>query len=95
MDYVDFFLNVIFFVPFGLLMRLFLEKYTDRHFLSLVVTVIAGLFLTITIETLQSFLPVRFTSILDILSNTLGTIAGAMIITSSWVQQILNLQRQK
>ena len=55
----------------------------------------AGLFLTITIETLQSFLPIRYTSIMDVLSNTLGTIVGAMIITSSWVRQLLNLQRQK
>ena len=94
-DYMDFFLNTLLFVPFGFLLRLLLEKHTNRYYLSLFITIIAGLFLTITIETLQSYLPIRYTSILDVLSNTLGTIAGAMIITFSWVRQLLNLQRQK
>jgi hypothetical protein len=94
-SYIDFFLNILFFIPFGLLLRLLLEKFTNRYYLSFFITIMTGLFLTITIETLQSFLPVRYTSILDVLSNTLGTIAGAMIITFSWVRQLLNLQRQK
>ncbi len=94
-DYMDFFLNIVFFLPFGFLLRLLLEKYTNRYYLSFFITIMTGLLLTITIETLQSFLPIRYTSILDVLSNTLGTIIGAMIITSSWVRQLLNLQRQK
>lgn len=92
-EYIDFILNILFFIPFGFLLRLFLEKYTNHYYLSFFITIMTGLFLTITIETLQSFLPVRYTSIMDVLSNTLGTIIGAMIITPSWVRKLLNLQR--
>ena len=95
MDYTDFFLNTLLFLPFGFLLRLLLEKYTKRYYLSFFITIITGLFLTITIETLQSFLPIRYTSIIDVLSNTLGTIIGAMIIASPWIRKLLNLQRQK
>jgi hypothetical protein len=93
-DYMDFFLNTLLFVPFGLLMRILLEKRTNRYYLSFFITIIAGVILTISIESLQIFLPVRYTSMMDVLSNTLGTIAGATIVSISFVRKLLNLKRQ-
>ena len=94
-DYRDFFLNTLLFIPFGFLLRLLLEKQTNHYYLSLSITMIAGLLLTISIETSQIFLPDRYTSIMDVLSNTLGTIVGALLLALPWIRRTFNLRRPK
>ena len=67
-DYLDLFLNTLLFMPFGFLLRLFLEKQIRRPYLSFCIAFFAGLLLTISIETSQIFLPDRYTSIMDVLA---------------------------
>jgi hypothetical protein len=82
-------LNILFFVPLGLLLRPLLEMYTKRYSLSFWLTLIAGLMLTIIIESLQILLPARDTSMIDVLCNTLGTVAGSSLWTLPWIRKIL------
>jgi glycopeptide antibiotics resistance protein len=71
--------NVLLFVPFGFL--LFLALYTlDRATLqTYLLTVLAGFTLTCCIEAWQYFLPSRVADVNDVIWNTTGTLAGAVL----------------
>lgn len=47
-------------------------------------TVLTGCLLSLAMETLQAFLPVRVSSIVDVLTNTTGTALGALAIVNRW-----------
>jgi hypothetical protein len=83
----DFFLNFLWFMPFGLLLKPLLDKITGRYSLNFWLTLAAGLVLTITIESLQVLLPIRNTSITDVLFNTLGTLAGSFLSAIPWIRK--------
>lgn len=87
----DLFLNFLLFVPFGFLLRLLLKKYFSRYSFIIVVTIVAGMFFSISIESLQSYLPTRYTSVMDVLSNTSGTIAGFFIGAFPWIRKLFTL----
>lgn len=94
-DAKDFFLNVLFFVPFGFLFRLLIEKQTNRYYVSFFITVAAGFMLTIMIESLQMLMPARYTSIMDVLSNTIGSVLGALLISISRIRIVFQLYGHK
>lgn len=89
-DAQDFFLNILFFMPLGLFLRSLVEKSTRSYSLSLWLTLIAALAMTIIIETTQIILPDRDTSIMDVLGNTLGALAGASLLAIPWIRRTLN-----
>jgi hypothetical protein len=89
-DISDILLNILFFVPLGLLLRPLLERYTKRYSLSFWLTVMTGLLLSIMIESLQILIPNRDTSVMDVLSNTAGTIAGSSLLTIPWIRNLFN-----
>lgn len=65
-------LNVILFLPVGFLYRLI----TGRRG-----ALVLGGLLSFSIETIQLFIPVRTTSVIDVLANTLGAALGAMLVS--------------
>ena len=67
----DFTRNVLFFSPFGLVVRHLFRK---SHGFSLVV----GLLLSFSVETTQLFLPIRASNFSDLLSNSTGTLLGSL-----------------
>jgi glycopeptide antibiotics resistance protein len=71
--------NVLFFVPWGFL--LFLTLYTDRRptVQTYVLTILMGLTFTCTIEACQYFLPSRVADVNDVIWNTVGASAGAVL----------------
>jgi len=71
--------NVLLFVPWGFLA--FITFYTlDRPTLqTYVLTILLGFSFTLAIEAWQYFLPSRVADINDVIWNTCGTIAGAML----------------
>jgi hypothetical protein len=83
----DFILNFLWFMPFGLLLKPLLDKITGRNSLNFWLTFTAGFALTITIESLQVLLPIRNTSITDVLFNTLGTLAGSFLSAIPWIRK--------
>jgi hypothetical protein len=88
----DIFLNILFFVPLGLLLRPLLELYTKRYSLSFWLTLMTGLLLSIMIESLQILIPARNTSFMDVLSNTAGTFAGSSLFMFSYIRRIFHLR---
>jgi glycopeptide antibiotics resistance protein len=71
--------NVLLFVPWGFLT--FITFYTvDRPTLqTYVLTILLGFSFTLGIEAWQYFLPSRVADVNDVIWNTCGTIAGAML----------------
>ncbi|MFD1411299.1 VanZ family protein [Lapidilactobacillus gannanensis] len=71
-DFVyNFYGNILWFIPFGMLQPLL--QHRRPHFFS---TVLLGMLLSLSIETLQFFLATGVADIDDLIFNTLGTVLG-------------------
>jgi glycopeptide antibiotics resistance protein len=72
---LDALLNIILFVPFGYLLALLLGANRSKKS-TLLLVLLFGFSLTLSVELLQSMLPNRFSTILDIFTNCSGTLIG-------------------
>ena len=77
---LDFPENVLLFIPFGLGVALALEQRIRSPGSRTFVVIALGCALSLWVESLQIFLPKRTPNLSDILSNTLGALAGAWIL---------------
>ena len=75
---VDTLINLAMFAPLGWGLRALIGRRLNGAIAVVVVTVI-GAGLSVSVETIQYFLPQRFSSILDVVFNTLGTAIGALV----------------
>lgn len=82
----DILINIGGFAPFGFALSAFLASMGRIRRVS-VWTVVGGLLVSLTIETLQAYLPTRNSDITDVLTNTLGTCSGAAIY-SVWQRRL-------
>ena len=73
----DLSLNVILFIPLGVLGRRSLRHAGVAPFPALLGTVAGGMALSLTMETLQHFIPGRYSSLADVLMNGGGAAVGA------------------
>jgi VanZ family protein len=73
----DIVLNVILFLPFGALLFLHRAKRIAAS-RSVLVPALLGMLFSVVIETTQGFLPTRTPSLVDVCSNTLGALLGAV-----------------
>lgn len=73
-DALEFTANIAMFVPFGILMRLASSRLTWWMILAL------GFLTTVTIELTQLAVPGRFSTVSDVIANTLGTALGLAAI---------------
>jgi glycopeptide antibiotics resistance protein len=71
--------NVAMFVPFGWLLARGIEDLGASARARLVVVAAACAALSLTVETVQFFLVSRYSSVIDILTNTVGAAVGAVI----------------
>lgn len=71
--------NVLLFVPWGFL--LFITLYSEKRptIQTYVLTVLSGLTFTCAIEAWQYFLPSRVADVNDVIWNTVGALAGALL----------------
>jgi VanZ family protein len=78
---MDIAINIIGFMPFGFLLHAWLRK-TDRFSAPLVcgITILLGFSLSLTVELIQAYLPARDSSFLDVISNTVGTVVGILLL---------------
>ncbi|MCU1423993.1 MAG: VanZ family protein, partial [Microbacteriaceae bacterium] len=74
---VEFVANVAMFVPFGVLVWLAFPR--SRWW----VVLLLGFATTVTIETVQSTLPTRFSTVSDVVANTLGTAVGLALVRTT------------
>ena len=75
---VDLGLNAIGYVPLGFLVALRMLAFSSTRTAAVAATLV-GTALSLAMESLQAFLPARVPSNLDLLSNGLGALAGAMV----------------
>lgn len=71
--------NIILFVPWGFLTFIALYSMERPTVQTYVLTILLGLTLTLAIEAWQYFLPSRVADINDVIWNSAGTIAGAIL----------------
>lgn len=71
--------NIILFVPWGFLTFIALYSVERPTVQTYVLTILLGLTMTLAIEAWQYFLPSRVADINDVIWNTAGTIAGAIL----------------
>jgi len=78
-------LNLLSYLPFGLLVGMALRARFDAT-VSVIVALLAGVSLSASMEYLQMYLPTRISSNMDLLSNSAGTLVGALLAVSitSW-----------
>jgi VanZ family protein len=79
---IDIFINIFGFIPFGILVTTLLKtKLGDRStFRMIFLLILAGGVFSLCIEILQAFLPNRFSSLLDVITNVLGTLIGGALV---------------
>ena len=75
---LDFFLNIVAYVPFGFCATLSLTV-PNSALGRVLVVVLCGTVLSISFELAQYYIPGRFTSAADVYANTLGTLVGSAI----------------
>jgi VanZ family protein len=90
----DALINLLSYLPFGLLLSLALRKHFEAR-VSVVLGLFAGMALSASMEYLQMYLPTRTSSNMDLLSNSAGTLIGALMAVSviSWTWLFSNLTR--
>ena len=71
---LEFAANIAMFVPFGVLVRVAFAR------LPWWAVLLLGFATTVTIELVQTTLPSRYSTLSDVIANTLGTAAGLLIV---------------
>jgi glycopeptide antibiotics resistance protein len=77
--YLDFFLNVLLFVPFGFGVSAQACKRGGNRWVSLLLALLAGAGVSYTVEVLQFYIPARDSGWEDVISNTMGSVAGFLL----------------
>ncbi len=85
----DMAINFVAYLPFGLLLYAFQAPHTTR-INALLISILAGVLLSLSMEVLQGFLRDRIASNVDFLCNTAGCIAGALL--SAWLGRNTSIQ---
>lgn len=85
----DVLLNVAGFVPLGFFFMAYLS-FVRPVIRPWVLVFILGLAISLLIEVLQHFLPTRDSSMTDVVTNTLGTVAGVALYRSTLLARMLN-----
>jgi VanZ family protein len=85
----DVVLNVLGYLPLGLLLTLTAMAWITPRWAALLATVV-GTFISLGLEAAQSFLPQRVPSNLDLLCNGLGAMAGALVAVAGGERWLLS-----
>lgn len=79
-DYPDIVVNILGFMPFGFCFYLYRRSQKSISWITNLVWVIAtGIAISLTIEIVQAWLPNRTSSLMDLLTNTVGTFLGVAL----------------
>ena len=90
-DFFDFFGNIFLFSPFGYGLSQWLKPKQFAIFRKLILILGLSFALTLTIESLQLFLPNRSTSAIDLFTNTVGGTLGGAYGLLGWERQFISI----
>jgi len=88
-DDYDVFLNILAFVPYGYVLAIALRSLLRGPALPLVTAALLVIVLSLSIETLQHFLPTRNSSLMDVISNSVGGVLGILLVDRAWPKKFL------
>lgn len=78
---MDITINILGFIPFGFFLTAWLWQAKNLSVLRAYGTsILLGVSISIAIELIQAYLPTRDSSFLDVISNTLGTVIGVLLL---------------
>ena len=80
----DILLNILLFLPLGFIVSALCQHSNVRSLNAFFISVAAGFFLSLAVELLQFYLPDRFSSATDILSNATGSVIGFFLFRARW-----------
>jgi VanZ family protein len=78
-SWADVYSNVAFFMPWGFLLAIWREKRGSSWWWTLVLALLTGACFSASVELLQLFAPRRVTSLIDLVTNTFGSVVGALL----------------
>ena len=79
-DYPDIAVNILGFMPFGFCFFLYRRSLKPKHWIAnALLVVLAGAAVSLAIEVIQAWLPNRVSSVMDLLTNTTGTLLGVAL----------------
>ena len=78
-SWADVYANVLFFLPWGFLLAIWMARRGAGFFVSVAIAMCTGAFLSCTVELLQLFAPSRSTSFVDLVTNSFGATVGALL----------------
>ena len=83
----DVFINILAYFPLGFLAAVCLHHWRDHEttIMLVVIAAAAGAALSLGMETLQVFIPGRVAALPDLLTNTAGSLAGAILARPCWL----------
>jgi len=88
LDVSDLLLNIILFIPFGILLFFLFKKIIQKRKIVFFIPVGLGILLSAGIEIIQIFTD-RFTSFWDVLSNMLGTLIGFEVMKNKLIKDTI------
>jgi VanZ family protein len=88
---IDTVLNILGFVPLGFLVCAYLQAVKQPIHKAVIGAIMVGVITSLGIELLQTYLPARDSSLLDLINNILGTATGALCeaqVHNRWVKSV-------
>ena len=75
----DVMINILGFIPFGFLITALIRRRITSRSHSFIIVILLGSFLSLTIELIQVYLPNRYSQLMDVFTNTMGTVLGTIL----------------
>lgn len=80
--------NILIYLPIGYLLASWFRR-RSKPWSGVAVPVFIGFGLSLLIEIIQAYLPTRYSSTMDVITNTLGTIIGVFVLRKGWIDLLL------
>ena len=89
--------NVAFFMPWGFLLAIWQQKRGSSWLRTLLLAMLTAACLSGTVEFLQLFAPRRTTSVVDLVTNTFGSVVGALFgwPLARWVWPVASVRARQ
>lgn len=80
--------NIFIYLPIGYLLASWFRRRT-RLWSGIAAPIFIGFGLSLSIEIIQAYLPTRYSSTVDVITNTIGTIIGVFVLKNGWIEMMI------